>query len=561
MGANEFLVDIPGKPGEGVPALKATFGRVTIIMGANGSGKSRLLRALSKHYPGRFGEPVRPVVFIEGGRVMTVPGSVALNRNTINQFPSYDKVVKRHQGMLAQTIAERVQFAFFALERRTEYEKVAHSDRAESWAKAGQIGDYPSRGEAPLDALFRRFRDVFPELELSLDVGKNLHVRKFALSPYEVGSLSDGERQVLGILADMALVHPRSLFFIDEPELNLHPLLADNLWTTLEGEFPDAIFVYATHSIAFAMRESVSRVVVLGHDASLHEFEGFAGVPPALARQFLGAMPAVLAAKGAIGVEGDDASFDQIFYPWVIGDRTVKIVPLGGSEDVKAATTRLGIWKQLASAVAIAGAIDRDFRSDEAISDLAGSCECLEYHEAESYLCEPRLLSALALKIGTAEPLPSESEIRARILAFAAEFLLATAVQRASRRAAIRLGVSLHKKAIGALCDLTQAKKYLVRAAEEEMAKAVACIDAGAIESLLDVEHARASKAHGEEDIRSILALFPGKELLAALAPAVGCANATQVALAASRHLDVADYESLKRLRISLRKRLRLESS
>ena len=74
---------------------------------------------------------------------------------------------------------------------------------------------------------------------------------------YPVADLSDGEKQVLAMLADLtSCAPPNAVFLVDEPELNLHPLLACRLWNVIESELPDAIFVYGTHCISFAMRRA-----------------------------------------------------------------------------------------------------------------------------------------------------------------------------------------------------------------------------------------------------------------------------------------------------------------
>ena len=55
---------------------------------------------------------------------------------------------------------------------------------------------------------------------------------------------------------------------VDEPELNLHPELAERLWTLLESEYDDKRFLYATHSIQFALRPNVEALYVLSQDPS-----------------------------------------------------------------------------------------------------------------------------------------------------------------------------------------------------------------------------------------------------------------------------------------------------
>ena len=171
------------------------------------------------------------------------------------------------------------------------------------------------------------------------------------------------------------------------------------------------------------------------------------------------------------------------------------------------------------------------------------------------------MLSALAQKLGLAEPLPTEGQIRDRILTWATPHAVPVAVQRASQRASIRLGVSVPRKASNAFTNLADAKALFQKVAREEHAKAEAEIGELAAAAILEEEYARTKAVVDSGDVSAILALFPGKELLAVLAPLVGCANAHQVARAASRHLQVSDHKHLLDLRTKLNVKLALEQS
>ena len=60
------------------------FGRVTVILGANGCGKSKLLRMLSR-------KPVvndvsLETIFVEGGRALQIPNIASPKRRSLRQF-------------------------------------------------------------------------------------------------------------------------------------------------------------------------------------------------------------------------------------------------------------------------------------------------------------------------------------------------------------------------------------------------------------------------------------------------------------------------------------------
>jgi hypothetical protein len=108
------------------------------------------------------------------------------------------------------------------------------------------------------------FSEVFPEIKLNFDEGsKQLQCEKNG-NTYSPADLSDGERQAFFVLADLLLTTaPDSLIIVDEPELNLNALLSDRLWNTIEDGLPNALCVYGTRSIGFAMRQNVDTVVAL----------------------------------------------------------------------------------------------------------------------------------------------------------------------------------------------------------------------------------------------------------------------------------------------------------
>jgi ABC-type hemin transport system ATPase subunit len=69
----------------GVPGLNAEFKRINVIMGANGSGKSRLLQQLAADCEKHFSADYTPVL-IEGGRAVALPIDVGLSRETMRRL-------------------------------------------------------------------------------------------------------------------------------------------------------------------------------------------------------------------------------------------------------------------------------------------------------------------------------------------------------------------------------------------------------------------------------------------------------------------------------------------
>ena len=64
--------------------------------------------------------------------------------------------------------------------------------------------------------------------------------------------MSDGERSVLYLAAQVLCVPENKTLIIDEPEVHLHPSLMGRLWRALESARPDCLFVFITHDVQFA---------------------------------------------------------------------------------------------------------------------------------------------------------------------------------------------------------------------------------------------------------------------------------------------------------------------
>jgi energy-coupling factor transporter ATP-binding protein EcfA2 len=487
---------------------------------------------------------------------------VEVDQQNINTHGTYEKALKQHQDKRHKHFSPRIKDALIALKAKEQRDKEHHSDDVTAWRTGGFEGPCPDRPEPAIRALFRRFQEVFPAIRLDLDPDRELFAVKRG-GRYALAQLSDGERQVFGMLADIAMLAERnSLIVIDEPELNLHPSLADTLWTTLEAEFPEALFVYGTHSIQFATRASVEKLIVLAADGSnVVEISDIGELEPSAARAFLGSVPGILSAERALGVEGPDSSFDKLFYGWLLGPVSAEIVPLGGADDVRAATGRLGVWDRLAKRVRLAGVVDRDYKPEEALKGMqAPNCHVLDYHEAESYLCDPAVLEQVGTALGLTEPMPTREQLTAWIVDWARDRVLEVAAQRAFARASLRLCVSLSRKAMQHVGSADEMKLLLRGATASERLKIDEFLTEDIVERLFDGEHARLVTAVERRDLPAVLRLFPGKELLSSLAARIGCANARQVVLAARKHVDVTAHPALTQLRDRLQSLLALTS-
>ncbi|WP_008293746.1 AAA family ATPase [Congregibacter litoralis] len=367
--------------------------------------------------------------------------------------------------------------------------------------------------------------------------------------------LSDGEKQVFSILVDVIeLTEEQSVLFVDEPELNLNPGLANRLWTSIESLLPLAVFIYATHSVNFALRETVQRLLVLSNnDESIQELAGLDELSFEDQKALLGNIPSLIAHKNALIVEGYDESFDGIFYRWILSELNVVPSPVGASEDVTAMATRHGKWARVSPEVRLTGIIDRDFKSDDAVQSLENKgLIVLGMHEAENYLCDPELLHALAGALGTLEKPLSRAEFEQELFDYLNENELEICAKRTNARLNLNIRPSVPSKTLKKVASYADLERAFIENVSSQMAHANTVFDEQSVKAALEDERTRLQAIKSGRDVHEALKLLPGKELLKRYAKSLGLTDTNSLARAVRKHLDVESFPAIAVLKTRL---------
>lgn len=528
---------------------KFEFPRVTVILGANGSGKSTLLRAIKESLPS---------VYVEGGRAIQISDVVQLTRANFNQYQNLDQTLTHYKQKRKAKLVDRIFDAIMVLIQQEQAIKDAHSDAVVAWEDAGRKGDPPKRSQPPLERLFEQYNEVFPHIHLSYNKsnGRVTVVNDNASAPYGPSSLSDGEKQVFSLMADMLQLEDEySIVVVDEPELNLHPELAERLWTLLESEYEGKYFLYATHSIQFALRSAVEALYVISSDPTkIRKISNLSEMPRADLEKFLGGVPGILNASVVVVTEGHEKSFDSIFYRWLLGDNKAEVFPCGNCNDVKQVIEKQGLWGQVSTDIKLTGAIDSDFRSTENLSQVAGShLLVLSLHEAESYICLPEVLVAAANRIGSQESIPTKAEVEDLIFSELKRQRLQIALKRSFADSTLTVRLSLNRSILAHVTTKEEVIGHIRDKSEEEISKAVEAMSEDVFEKRLDKELAQIDKTLDERDVLRALTFTPGKELLSTLALRTGCKNGMDLMRSVKRNLYVDGFAPIKELADSLR--------
>ena len=124
---------------------------------------------------------------------------------------------------------------------------------------------------------------------------------------YSATEMSDGERAVLYLAAQVLCVPQNKILIIDEPEVHLHRSIMNRLWKTLEQNRPDCLFLYITHDTQFAAAHGHADIIWVkefdGQNWKLKKLESH-DLPEELLLEILGSR------KNVLFVEGERDSYD-----------------------------------------------------------------------------------------------------------------------------------------------------------------------------------------------------------------------------------------------------------
>lgn len=244
--------------------------------------------------------------------------------------------------------------------------------------------------------LERIWSSVLPNRIMKIENSRVVAKTLDGSSSYLGNEMSDGERAVLYHIAQI-LTLPNSIktIIIDEPELHLHTSIMTKLWTILEQERQDCLFVYITHDTQFAANHSQSnKVWIKGYDGFKWEWEEVINdvtseedinnfLPQKLLLDILGSR------KSVLFVEGKSNSYDTKLYRKIYTDYYV--VPCDGCYNV-IRNTKAMKENNLVD-FGCYGIIDRDYRTDNEIEAFKrDNIYTLKVAEVENLFIVPEVL-------------------------------------------------------------------------------------------------------------------------------------------------------------------------
>lgn len=368
-----------------------------IILGANGSGKSRLGSWLENYssyqnqihrisaqkslvFP-KFAE-FKPLPKAELGFKIGVHDKNWLNQVEVNE---QNFILHRRNSKWKNNVNVSLVDDYQALIDLLF--SVEQQQRAE-YFRASKI----SEDKVPVPAtLLGRLKVIWESLlplkELIID-SQNIDTKvKGTDNAYSAAEMSDGERVIFYLIGQTLCVPENSFIVIDEPELHIHKSLQNKLWKTLEQERADCNFIYLTHDIDFASNHNSDVIWMKSYDGRQWDWERLENLeelPKDLIYEIVGSRQPILFTEGTKG------SFDYQLFTLLFPDYLIK--PLGSCTQVIQTVKAIKNIQQL-NGLQILGIIDRDRRPDHEISALeVDNVYTLKVAEIENMFIVPEVI-------------------------------------------------------------------------------------------------------------------------------------------------------------------------
>ena len=343
--------------------LTIKSGETTIIIGANGSGKTRL----SVYLEEKLGEKAHRIA---AHRALTLKSDLEKitedKAKKLLKYGSNTGDLWHRNGWRWHGNASVALLNDF--DGLLQYLFAEHTNIATDFYQDNIGGKATKIKKSKLYQLKETWGILLPHRILHI-TGDNIYVsdKKQCSEKYSASDMSDGERAIFYILGQLLTADENSILIFDEPELHIHKSIISNLWDQIEQLRPDCAFLMITHDIEFAATRSAKKYVIRNYfpdpawDISEMPDSDFDEQTITL---ILGSR------KPILFIEGNNSSLDIETYRCCYPEWTV--IPKGACKDVIQAVSSLQKLNEDMPLLNLkcAGIVDRDTRDQSEIDYL-----------------------------------------------------------------------------------------------------------------------------------------------------------------------------------------------
>ena len=354
----------------------------TIIIGANGSGKSSLINELRKNNINEiFILPAQKLLYfisnindrngITKEKYIQHLKEVDIKYDTIDLYPS--RIENDFSNTFSELITLLVKDYTNIVTRRSRKEKDLPLTL---WDRVEQI-----------------WNKIFPEISFHLEPDNRVVEVEKNGSKYSINGLSDGERCILFYIGNVLLAPEDSYIIVDEPETFLNAAIYNELWDLLISERLDCQFIFASHNMDFVQsRTNASYMWCKKFEAPYNLdyqiLEESQEMPFSLLTEVSGTK------KPILFCEGTKTSIDYQIYSKLFSDFCF-VKPVQGHKQVIQYTKAYNKLKELYGNIAY-GIIDYDWMDEARIESYKKkNIFVLPFNEIEMLLVDEEMVNSV----------------------------------------------------------------------------------------------------------------------------------------------------------------------
>lgn len=352
----------------------------TVIIGANGSGKSTFARQLKRLHS-------ENITIISAQHLLLYEKTEQLKLSTnpldnIRNFQTFDKLPNAKDTSTYNIRREITE----------DFDNLVNALITDLSIKANEQFINGKENKASLLQTIQLWNTIIEHRELFIDTFWIKVRDKESKEEYEFNQLSDGEKAIFYYIAHILISKEGNYIVVDEPENHLNLAVCNLLWDRLEEVRKDCTFVYLTHNVDFAISRINSTILwnksfSVPDSWDIQEIPSNTYIPDELLVEIAGSR------KNVLFCEGDKGSLDYKLYSILFSDYFT-VLPVQGHLDV---VNYCGAYNRanLFNGKAI-GIVDGDFHSNEQIESWQKKgIFALPYAEIENLLCCQMILDHL----------------------------------------------------------------------------------------------------------------------------------------------------------------------
>ena len=218
----------------------AKIDSTTVIIGANGAGKTSLINELRKNsIDEMYVLPAQKLLcfatHIQDRNVVDEESYMNEFKNINLKYETIDLYLNQIDANFSNTFTKLITLLVKDIMAvATDRFRGKNDSSLSLWQKLEKI-----------------WNKIKPEIKFDIDAKNTVvNVEKNG-SKYSINGLSDGERCILFYIGNVLLAPENSYIVVDEPETFLNGAVYNELWDLLISERPDCQFIFASHNMDF----------------------------------------------------------------------------------------------------------------------------------------------------------------------------------------------------------------------------------------------------------------------------------------------------------------------